>query len=147
MINNGLEFLKAEARADKCLREKIMKEHMNQKGYLNIGDICVTDFGKNKKGIFGRRLSIIIGTEGQDDVNRVVVVPMYREDVSSGTEESIIIDCNYCEGLDGDFYAIPNRFVIVSVDCMVRKVGHFRRKSVINMICNMIEDIYYANPG
>ena len=147
MINNNLEFLKAEARADKCLKEKIMKKRMKQIGYLSIGDICVTDFGKNKKGMFGRRLSIIIGTEGQDEVNRVVVVPMYREDVSSGTEERIIIDCDYCEGLEGNFYAIPNRYVIVSVDCMVRKVGNYRRKSMITMIQNMIEDMFYANHG
>lgn len=146
MINNRLEFLKAEARADKYLREKLMREHMKQKGYLNIGDICITDFGKNKKGIFGRRLAFVVGTVGEEEVKRVVVVPLYREDISLDTEVSIFIDCDYCDGLDGDFYAIPERYVKVSVDRMVRKVGHLHKKSVITMICNMIDDVNSPYP-
>ena len=119
MINNRLEFLKAEARADKYLREKLMREHMKQQ----------------------------VGTEGEEEVQRVVVVPLYREDISLDTEDSIFIDCDYCDGLDGDFYANPERFVKVSVDRMVRKVGHLHKKSVITMICNMIDDVNSPDPN
>ena len=146
MINSRLEFLKAEARADKYLREKLMKEHMKKKDYLKNGDICITEFRKNKKGIFGRRLAFVVGTEGDEEVKRVVVVPLYREDISLDTEDSIFIDCDYCDGLDGDFYVIPDRCVKVSVNRMVRKVGHLRKKSVITMICNMINDVNSPDP-
>ena len=147
MINNNLEFLKAEARADKYLSKSLMNKHRRDDGYLRIGDICVVDYGRNHKRITGRQISIIAKIEGDTENRIIVFLPLYRGNISTITDDCISIDCIYCEGLDGYFYVTKKRCFWVNTNQIIRKVGHLYNERIVKKLYDMVIDLENKNGG